>query len=113
MLARRATVHLASSSLARCGSTALSASGGEVRLEGVDAEGGTAGCLVLLDGARGTLEGNACVGRGPALVAASGAHVTTRGNTWRTDPTVWVDCGAGARVEMPDVPGPGPCASPR
>jgi hypothetical protein len=96
----RGTVHLASSGLTRCGGTALSASGGTVRLDGVDAQGGAAGGLALIDGARGDLRGNWVTGRGPGLVAANGAQVEATFNRWRTDPVFWVECGAGARVRL-------------
>jgi hypothetical protein len=113
VLALRATVRLASSTLDRCGGTALSVSRGEGRVAGVDASGGSAGCLVFVDGAEGDVQGNVCSGRGPALVAGSGAHVRTLMNAWRTDPTVWVDCGSGARVELLDgASGRQPCAPP-
>jgi hypothetical protein len=97
---RRGTVALEASFLTGCGGAALEASGGEVTLRGVDARGGEAGCLVLVDGARAELVGNVCSGRGPALVAASGARAVLRANRWRADPALWVDCGAGARVEV-------------
>lgn len=96
----RGTLTLSSSGLTRCGGAALSASGGDVRLDGVDAQGGTAGGLVLLDGARADLRGNWVTGRGPAVVAASGAQVDATFNRWRTDPVFWVECGAGARVRL-------------
>ena len=70
-----------------------------MRLSGVQAEGGRAGCLAFVDGARAELDGNVCTGGGPALVAASGARVASRMNRWRAVPTVWVDCAAGARFE--------------
>jgi hypothetical protein len=114
ILAIGGEVRVTSSTLDRCGGTALSASGGSARLSGVDAAGGSAGCLVFVDGARVDLEADACTGRGPSVVAGSGARVRTLMNEWRTDPTVWVDCGEGARVELAD-PGAGrqPCADPR
>jgi hypothetical protein len=96
----RGSLTLTSSGLSRCGGAALSASGGTVRLDGVDAQGGTAGGLILLDGARADLRGNWVTGRGPAVVAASGAQVDATFNRWRTDPVFWVDCGAGARVRL-------------
>ncbi len=99
----RATVRLESSLLARCGGAALEASGGSVRLLGVDAAGGSAGCVVLLDGADADREGNVCTGHGPSLVAASGSKARARMNAWRADPALWVDCGSGARVAI----GPG------
>jgi hypothetical protein len=97
---RRGTVTLAGGLLARCGGAAMEAMGGTVTLAGVDAVGGEAGCLVLVEQAQGTLSSNVCSGRGPGLVAASGAQATARWNRWRTDPALWVDCGAGARVAV-------------
>jgi len=110
----RGKVRLASSGLSRCGGAALSASGGELRLDGVDAQGGAAGGLVLLDGVRADLRGNWVTGRGPALVAGSGAQVDATFNRWRADPVFWVECATGARVRL----GFGehaaqPCADPR
>lgn len=96
----RGTLRLASSGLVRCGGTALSASGGTVRLDAVDAQGGASGGLALIDGARADLRGNWITGRGPGLVAASGAQVEATFNRWRTDPVFWVECGAGARVRL-------------
>lgn len=98
--ARRGTVALDAAALALCGGAAVEASGGSIALRGVDASGGEAGCLVLVDGARAELVGNVCTGRGPSVVAASGARAVARANRWRTDPVLWVDCGAGARVEL-------------
>jgi len=96
----RATLRLEGSALLRCAGAALEASGGAVVLTGVDATGGEAGCLVLVNGATAELEGNVCTGRGPGLVAGSGARATARANRWWTDPALWVDCGAGARVDL-------------
>src|SRR5207244_7295048 len=73
---------LESSGLHRCGGAALEAAGGEVMLTGVDAEGGEAGCLVLVDGARADLTGVRCVRRGPGAVAASGSGGRRRWNRW-------------------------------
>jgi hypothetical protein len=108
----RGTTRLASSTLTGCAGTALSASGGEVRLSGVHGRGGEAGCLVFVNGARGELEAALCAGRGPALVAGSGALISTRFGRWRTDPTLWVDCGAGARVRILDPGARQPCSPP-
>lgn len=99
----RGTARLAWSGLVRCGGAAVSSSGGTLRLDGVDVLGGSAGGLVLLDATRADLRGNWVTGRGPGLVAASGAQVEATLNRWRTDPALWVDCGAGARVRT----GPG------
>jgi hypothetical protein len=97
---RRGTVTLSAAALAGCGGAAVEASGGTISLRGVDASGGEAGCLVLVDGASAELVGNVCTGHGPAIVAASGARAVARMNRWRTDPVLWVDCGSGARVEL-------------
>lgn len=97
---RRGAVSLASSGLVRCGGTAVSASGGTLRLDGVDAQGGSAGGLVLLDGARADLRGNWITGRGPGLVLAGSAQADATFNRWRTDPVFWVECGAGARIRL-------------
>jgi hypothetical protein len=97
---RKATLRLASSGLVRCGGTAVTASGGSLRLDGVDLTGGAAGGLILLDGARADLRGNWVTGRGPALVATGGSQVEATLNRWRTDPALWVDCGSGARVRL-------------
>jgi hypothetical protein len=51
----------------------------------------------------GDLSGNRCTGRGPAVVAASGAQVSARMDRWLADPVLWVECGSGARVRV----GPG------
>lgn len=96
----RSSVRLEGSTLVRCGGAALEASGGEVALAGVDLSGGSAGCIALVNGARADLAGNLCAGRGPGLVAASGARARTRAGRWWTDPVLWVDCGSGARVEI-------------
>ncbi|HSM93541.1 MAG TPA: hypothetical protein VLT47_11710 [Anaeromyxobacteraceae bacterium] len=96
----RGTLRLEASGLTRCGGAALSASGGSVRLDGVDVQGGSAGGLALLDGVQADLRGNWITGRGPGLVAASGAQADATFNRWRTDPVFWVDCGAGARVRL-------------
>lgn len=96
----RGTLRLAAATLVRCAGAAVEASGGDVRLEGMDATGGAAGCVVLLEGARGTLEGNLCAGRGPGLAVASGARARLVANRWRADPPLWVDCAGGATVEL-------------
>jgi len=98
--ARKAEVHLTGGELRGCAGAAVEASGGTLVLDGVDAEGGAAGCLVLVEGARAELQGNRCTGRGPALVAAGGARAALRMNRWLADPALWVDCGGGARVEL-------------
>lgn len=96
----RGSVRLSGATLVGCAGAAVEASGGELSLRGVDAAGGSAGCLVLVNGARAELEGNVCVGRGPGLVVASGASASAVANRWWTDPALWVDCGSGARVRL-------------
>jgi hypothetical protein len=96
----RGTLRLWGATLVGCAGAALEASGGEISLRGVDAAGGSAGCLVLLNGARAELEGNLCAGRGPGLVVTSGAGANAVANRWWTDPALWVDCGSGARVRL-------------
>ena len=86
--------------LVGCAGAAVEASGGTLSLSGVDAIGGSGGCIVLVNGARADLSGNLCGGRGPGLVLADGARATARVNRWWTDPVFWVDCGSGARVEL-------------
>ena len=109
----RGSLRLSGATLVGCAGAALEASGGEISLRGVDAAGGAAGGVVLLDGATAVLEGNIVAGRGPGLVAASGARATAIANRWWTDPAMWVDCASGARVRL----GRGealrePCAAP-
>ncbi|HET8542568.1 MAG TPA: hypothetical protein VFL83_22020 [Anaeromyxobacter sp.] len=96
----RADVRVHGATLVRCAGAAVEASGGTLALSGVDAAGGSAGCLVLVNGATADLSGNLCAGRGPGLVAASGARATARVNRWWTDPVFWVDCGSGSRVAL-------------
>ncbi len=96
----RGTARLHGATLVGCAGAAVEASGGTLALSGVDAAGGSAGCVVLLNGASADLVGNLCAGRGPGLVAASGARATARVNRWWTDPVFWVDCGSGARVDL-------------
>lgn len=96
----RGSLRLTGATLARCAGAAVEASGGDISLRGVDAVGGSAGCLVLLDRADAALEGNLCTGRGPGLLLASGAHARAVANRWWTDPALWVDCGSGARVKL-------------
>lgn len=110
----RGPVRLHGATLLGCAGAAVEASGATIALSGVDASGGSAGCLVLLNGARADLEGNLCAGRGPGLVAAGGATAQARANRWWTDPVFLVDCASGARVAL----GRGetarePCAAPR
>lgn len=100
---RRGELRLTAASLTRCGGAALEAMGGTQDLRAVDAVGGAAGCLVFLDGATARLEGNRCIGRGPAVVSASRSQVFAAMDRWMADPVLWVECGSGARVRL----GPG------
>ncbi|WP_242344388.1 hypothetical protein [Anaeromyxobacter terrae] len=102
---RRGSLALSASTLLRCGGAAVEASGGEVRLSSVDAAGGAAGGIVLLDGATAVLDGNLVTGHGPALTLAGGARATARMNRWWADPVFWVDCGSGARLVLGDGEG--------
>jgi hypothetical protein len=95
----RGTLRLEGATLLRCAGAAVEASGGEVRLEGVDATGGSAGCIVLMNGAAAELRANLCAGRGPGLVVASRSRARLVANRWWTDPVLWADCGAGVVVE--------------
>lgn len=99
---RRGSLALSASTLLRCGGAAVEASGGTVRLSGVDVGGGAAGGIVLLDGASATLDGNLVAGRGPGLTLEGGARATARMSRWWVDPVFWVDCGSGARVVLGD-----------
>jgi hypothetical protein len=109
----RGEVRIHGATLLGCAGAAVEASGGTVALSGADASGGVAGCLVLVNGATADLGGNLCAGRGPGLVAASGAHATARWNRWWTDPVFWVECGSGASVALGrgETAKP-PCAAP-
>jgi hypothetical protein len=96
----RGTLRLDDAALVGCAGAAVEASGGEVELRAVDAAGGAAGCLVLVNGTTARLEGNVCTGRGPGLVVAGASRAILVANRWRTDPAAWVDCAGGARVEI-------------
>ncbi len=96
----RGTLRLESTVLTLCAGAAVEAMGGEVQLEGVDATGGAAGCLVFIDGARAELDGNRCSRRGPAVVAAAGSQVSATMNRWLVDPVLWVECSSGARIHL-------------
>jgi hypothetical protein len=114
VLVMRGALRLSGATLVGCAGAAVESSGGEISLRGVDAEGGAAGGVVLMDGATADLEGNVVAGRGPGLVVVSGARATAVANRWWTDPGMWVDCASGARVRL----GRGevlrePCAAPR
>lgn len=111
--ARRGQVRLAASELVGCGGAALEISRARVWLDGVDAGGGEAGCLVFTDHAEADLSATLCTRRGPGLVVMQGAVVRTFGARFWTDPALWVDCASGARVVLQDAPGGRqPCAAP-
>lgn len=111
---RRGTLRLEAGVLTRCGGAALETLGGDLRLRGVDATGGAAGCLVFLDRAKAELDGNRCTRRGPAVVSAGGAQVSATMNRWLADPVLWVECGSGARVHLGVGESvPEPCRKPR
>jgi hypothetical protein len=97
---RHGTLTIEAAVLTRCAGAAIEALGSTVEARGVDATGGEAGCMVFLDQARARLAGNRCVGRGPGIVAASGAQVAASMNRWLVDPVLWVECGSGARVYL-------------
>ena len=103
-------LRLAGSELRRCGGAALEASRAVVVLDGVDVEGGAAGCLALVDGARADLQGVRCSGHGPGLFVGSGAQAEARHDRWLVDPTMVVECATGARVRLgPGETGREPC----
>jgi len=93
-------VTLSGSELVRCGGSGVVASGARVRLDGVDVEGGTSGCLALVGGARGDLQGVRCTGRGPGLLLAEGASAQLRMNRWLVDPALVVECATGSRATL-------------
>jgi hypothetical protein len=97
---RRGSLRLFGATLVGCSGAAVESWGGEISLRGTDAAGGSAGGVVLLDGASAALEGNVVAGRGPGLVLASGARAVAVANRWWTDPAMWIDCGSGARVRL-------------
>lgn len=108
---RRAEVRLAASELTACGGAAVEASRAQLTLDGVDAAGGAAGCLILTDHSTAELAATLCTHRGPGLVVMEGSTVRAFGARFWTDPSVWADCGSGARVELLDAPsGRQPCA---
>lgn len=96
----RGDLGLEDATLVRCAGAAVEASGGLIRLRGVDAVGGAAGCLVLVNGTSASLEGNVCSGQGPGLVVVGSSRATLVANRWRTEPAAWVDCAGGAQVEI-------------
>lgn len=108
---RRAEVRLAASELVGCGGAAVEASRARLFLDGVDAAGGEAGCLVLTDASEADLSATLCTHQGPGLVAMQGSRVRAFGARFWTDPAIWADCASGARVELLDDPrGRQPCA---
>lgn len=111
---RRAEVRLSASELTACGGAAVEASRARLWLDGVDAAGGAAGCLILTDRSSADLAATLCTRRGPGLVAMEGSTVRAFGARFWTDPAIWADCGSGARVELLDAPPERqPCASRR
>jgi hypothetical protein len=96
----RGELRLEGATLVRCAGAAVEASGGTIRLEGVDASGGAAGCLILVNGADAELSANLCAGRGPGLVVTSRSRARLTANRWWTDPLLWAECGAGVQVEV-------------
>jgi hypothetical protein len=115
---RRGEVRLSASELTGCGGAAVEASRARLWLDGVDAAGGAAGCLVFTDRTSADLAATLCTHRGPGLVAMEGSTVRAFGARFWTDPAIWADCGSGARVELLDAPtarqpcGPRPAPSP-
>lgn len=110
---RRGELRLSASELVACGGAALEASRARVWLDGVDAAGGEAGCLVFTDHSRAELSATLCTRRGPGLVVMEGSAVRAFGARFWTDPAIWADCGSGAVVEQADQPGVRqPCAAP-
>jgi hypothetical protein len=109
---RHGTLTLRSSLLLQCGGAALEASGARIVLSGVDAAGGEAGGLILIDRTTATLDGNRLTRTGPGLVVSEGSSARGFGNRFLTDPALWVDCADGASALLdgdPDVRRP--CAS--
>lgn len=96
----RGEVRLADATLVRCGGMAAEVSGGVLRLDGVDVQGGSAGGIALTAGARADLQGVVATGRGPALVVEGASSAQLRMNTWLADPALWVDCAGGARARV-------------
>jgi hypothetical protein len=96
----RGDLRLEGATLVRCAGAALESSGGTIRLDGTDASGGAAGCLILVNGAVAELSANLCAGRGPGLVVASRSRARLVANRWWTDPLLWAECGAGVQVEV-------------
>jgi hypothetical protein len=101
---RRGEVRLSASELAACGGAALEASASRVRLDGVDAAGGEAGCLIFTDHSEAELSATLCTRHGPGLVVMQGSTVRAFGARFWTDPAIWADCGSGSRVEFLDDP---------
>jgi hypothetical protein len=98
--ALRGVIELTDATLTRCAGSAVEVSNSTVRLTGVDAEGGSAGCLIFIEGSQATIHGSRCFGRGPGLVAASASQARVSMNRWDVDPAFFVECAAGARVAV-------------
>jgi hypothetical protein len=108
---RRAEVRLSASELTACGGAAVEASRARLWLDGVDASGGEAGCLIVTDRSEADLAATLCTRRGPGLVVMQGSRVRAFGARFWTDPAIWADCGSGAQVQLLDAPAAGqPCA---
>jgi hypothetical protein len=105
LLVMRARVTLRASELTGCGGAAIEASHAELHVEGVDAEGGSAGGFIFTDQTRVELLATLVTGRGPGLVAMQGSRVRGWQARHFTDPSLWIDCGSGARVEWLDAHG--------
>lgn len=101
---RRAEVRLSASELTACGGAAVEASRARLWLDGVDAAGGEAGCLILTDRSEADLAATLCTRRGPGLVVMQGSRVRAFGARFWTDPSIWADCGSGAQVQLLDAP---------
>jgi hypothetical protein len=110
---RRGEVRLSASELVACGGAAVEASRARLWLDGVDAAGGAAGCLILTDRSEADLAATLCTRRGPGLVAMQGSKVRAFGARFWTDPAMWIDCGSGAEVRLLDAPSSRqPCTAP-
>jgi len=91
---------LRASELLACGGAALEASRARLTLDGVDAAGGEAGGLVLIDRTTATLDGLVLTRGGPGLVAMQGSTARGFGNRFWTEPAIWADCAGGTVVDL-------------
>jgi hypothetical protein len=111
VLARHATVRLSASELVGCGGAAVETDESTVVLDGVDASGGEAGCLIFTGHTTADLRATLCTRRGPGLVAMGGSMVSGFAARFQTDPAMAVECASGARVRLEGDPAlPKPCA---